>query len=58
MPTPEQARIEQLENEVKNLNIRLETLINYLQVETLGPPDGRARYDSKVRSALKQANLQ
>jgi hypothetical protein len=57
MAVTDDARIQELENEVKALNIRLETLINYLQFADLGPPDGRTVYDRKVKLALAQANL-
>jgi hypothetical protein len=58
MSTSDQTRIEELEKEVKRLNIKLETLINFLQFADLGPPDGRAPYDAKVKQALAQAGLQ
>lgn len=41
MPTDAE-RIAKLEQEVKRLQIKLETLVNFLQFSHLGPPDGRA----------------
>ncbi len=59
MPTSEE-RILELENEVKRLNIKLESLVNHLafvQSHGFAAPDGRTLYDMKVRTALAQANL-
>jgi hypothetical protein len=58
MPAPEQVRIEQLEKEVKILNVKLEALVNYLNApRDFGPPDGRSGYDAMVKSILEKANL-
>lgn len=59
MPTSEE-RITELENEVKRLNIKLESLVNHLAVvqsQGFVAPGGRTAYDSKVKKALAQANL-
>lgn len=51
-------RIEKLEAEVKRLNIKLETLVNYFNISgRFGPPDGRDLYDKWVRDELKKAGL-
>jgi hypothetical protein len=50
----------ELENEVKVLKIKLEVLINHMEMEfsqPFGPPDGRTKYDLKVRTALTRAGL-
>lgn len=57
MPNDAQ-RIEKMEQEIKRLSIKLEALVNFLQVSHLGPPDGRAPYDKIVKRALEQAGLQ
>jgi hypothetical protein len=49
-----------LENEVKILKIKLEVLINHMEVQfhnPFGPPDGRTVYDLKVRTALTRAGF-
>jgi hypothetical protein len=48
---------EELEKEIKRLEIKLETLVNFLQVSHLGPPSGRAPYDARVKEALKKEGL-
>jgi hypothetical protein len=50
--------IEKLEQEIERLKIKLDTLINYLQVSNLGPPHGRGDYDRMVKVALAKASLQ
>lgn len=50
-------RIASLELEVKRLNIRLETLVNFLNT-TLGLPDGRDPYDLQVESNLAELGLE
>jgi hypothetical protein len=57
MPTDAE-RIASLELEVKRLNIRLETLVNFLNISTLGEPDGREPYDLQVKSNLAEFGLQ
>ena len=37
--------VEELEKGVRRLEIKLEALVNFLQVSHLGPPSGRAPYD-------------
>jgi len=59
MPTSEE-RIEKLENEVKRLTIKVETLVNHLavaQTQGFAAPDGRAAYDLKVGLALGEAYI-
>jgi hypothetical protein len=54
MPAPD------LENEIKILKIKLEILINHMEMQftnPFGPPDGRTLYDLKVRGALTRAGL-
>lgn len=47
-----------LQNEVKRLSIKLETLVNYLNTQgSFGPPYGREAYDEKVKSNLAGAGL-
>jgi len=49
-----------LENEVKILKIKLETLINHMEMQfanPFGPPDGRTLYDLKVKTALTRTGL-
>jgi hypothetical protein len=51
-------QIVDLQNEIKRLSIKLETLVNYLNVSgTFGPPYGRDAYDAKVKSNLAGAGL-
>jgi len=51
-------QIVDLQNEVKRLSIKLETLINYLNVSgTFGPPYGRDRFDEMVKSNVAGAGL-
>lgn len=57
MPTDAE-KIANLELEVKRLNIRLETLVNFLNTSSLGPPDGREPYDLQVKSNLAEFGLQ
>jgi hypothetical protein len=50
---------EQLQKEVERLKVKLETLVNYLNMNgTFGPPHGREAYDAKVKAALTKAGLQ
>lgn len=56
MPT-EAERITNLELEMKRLNIKLETLVNFLNTSKFGPPDGREPYDRWVESNLAEFNL-
>jgi hypothetical protein len=54
----ENEQIARLELEVKQLNIRLETLINYLSLRRgFGPPSGRDPYDEMVKQELARANI-
>jgi archaellum component FlaC len=58
--TTSEERITELENEVKRLNIKLESLVNHLAVvksQGFAAPDGRTAYDLKVEKALAQASL-
>lgn len=58
MTNPDAAVIDELQKEVKRLNVKLDALINYLQLgKTLGPPSGRSEFDSMVKSILAKANL-
>ena len=57
MPTDAE-KIANLELEVKRLNVRLETLVNFLNTSRLGPPDGREPYDLQVESNLAEFGLQ
>ena len=57
MPT-EDERIAGLEREVKRLNIRIETLVNFLNTSHFGPPDGRDPYDVQVESNLAEFDLE
>jgi len=51
-------KIANLEKEVKQLSVKLETLVNYLNVEgKFGPPHSRDAYDSMVRQELAKADL-
>ncbi len=56
MPTDAE-RIAHLELEVRRLNIRLETLVNFLNTSHLGPPEGRQPYDVLVESNLDEFGL-
>ena len=51
----------QLEKQVKRLEIKLENLVEYLNLSHkgphFGPPDGRKEYDAMVQSALEKAGL-
>jgi hypothetical protein len=50
--------VEELEKEIQILSVKLETLVNHLNVEgKFGPPYGRASYDSRVEQALHEAGL-
>lgn len=50
--------IEELENEIRILNIKLEVLINYLNVGgSFGPPYGRDSYDQRVANDLRKEGL-
>ena len=54
---PDEAeRIAKLEREVKRLNVRLETLVNFLNTSSFGP-NGREPYDVLVESNLAELNL-
>ena len=57
MPT-EDERIASLEREVKQLNIKIETLVNFLNTSHFGPPDGREPYDVQVESNLGEFDLE
>lgn len=51
-------RLAALEKDIQRLIIKLETLVNHLNVQgTFGPPNSRDSYDSKVKQALARANL-
>jgi hypothetical protein len=51
-------KIANLEKEVKQLSIKLETLVNYLNhFGQFGPPKGRDDYDAMVRRDLAGAGL-
>ena len=55
----DQERIFALEAEVKRLNIKLETLVTFLNVSKFGrPPQGRASYGTMVKKALEDQGLQ
>jgi hypothetical protein len=52
-------KIVKLEKEIKELSIKLEALVNYLNAERrFGPPDGRRPYDAMVRSELASNELE
>jgi hypothetical protein len=53
----EKERIANLEREIKQLSIRLETLVNFLNTSHFGPPKGREPYDLLVESNLAEMNL-
>lgn len=54
----DQERIFALEAEVKRLNIKLETLVTFLNVSKFGrPPHGRASYRTMVKKALEDQGL-
>jgi hypothetical protein len=56
--TTETERIEYLEKEVKQLSVKLEALVNYLnKPEKFGPPYGRDAYDAMVKRDLAAADL-
>ena len=49
---------EELEQEIQILNIKLEALINYLNVlGKFGPPYGRVSYDERVVNDLRKEGL-
>lgn len=51
-------RIAELEKETRRLSIKLEALVNYLNMSRqFGPHDGRDNYDAMVRRDLAAANL-
>lgn len=56
MPTDEE-RIANLEREVRRLDIRIETLVNFLNTSHFGPPLGRDPYDVLVESNLAEFGL-
>lgn len=49
----------ELENEIKVLNIKLETLVDFLESSNanFGPPKGRAAYDEWAERRIKEAGL-
>ena len=49
--------MEELEKEVRRLEIKLEALVDFLQTNRLVPPDGRQPYDEKVNQLLRAAGL-
>jgi len=53
----EAERLTALEEEVERLKIKLEKLLEFLQVSHLGPPSGRKPYDAIVKKALEEADL-
>lgn len=56
MPS-ETERIENMERHIQRLQIKLDVLVNFLQVSHLGPPDGRIPYDAMAKRALERAGL-
>jgi hypothetical protein len=52
------SEIEELQKEVKRLKIKINALVDHLQVKSLGPPDGRKPYDETVNRLLDKEGLQ
>ena len=57
MPNEDEA-IASLQREVRRLNIRINTLVNFLNSSNFGGPLGREPYDSQVESNLAALGLQ
>jgi len=52
------SEVEELRKEIKRLKIKVNALVDHLQVKSLGPPEGRKPYDETVSRLLKAEGLQ
>jgi len=52
------SEVEELRKEIKRLKIKINALVDHLQVKSLGPPEGRRPYDETVNRLLRAEGLQ
>ena len=50
--------VEELRKEIKRLKLKINALVDFLNVHHLGPPEGRKPYDEMVDRLLRAEGLQ